>query len=375
MTIKRIAVIGGGASAAILLCHLARDAGAKDLSVDIYDRTGRFGRGIAYSTSDISHLLNVRAANMSVFAEEKDDFLKWLSQNGYDYGPLDFVPRKIFGDYLTDRMNEAANILNVRFVQADKIDAGGYDVSVLATGNVRSIAPPVKGSDVYYADPYHAPYDAIPKDGHVVILGTGLSAADTVLSLQAHDFTGTITMISRKGWLPRKHAAPESCEPWMQGEHIKSPSRMMTAIRAQAKTTLWCAVIDAMRPDMQRIWQGWSEQQRATFMRHGFSLWNIHRHRMAPQVLETIESREDLHIVKDRILRIEGRNVVCTRGAVEDADAIINCLGYRYDEAGREYESATYKIGPARFGPELETTAIPEIRAQAAEIAQLILGV
>ena len=54
-------------------------------------------------------------------------------------------------------------------------------------------------------------------------------------------------------------------------------------------------------------------------------------------------------------------------------EAVINCLGYRYQEEGRKFEP-TEKIGPARFGDLFETTAIPEVRAQAAEIAARILS-
>src|SRR5688572_24345945 len=90
-----IAIIGGGASATLLLAALAKNPAAHGMRIDIYERSiARLGRGIAYSTQHIVHLLNVRAADMSAFSEAKDDFANWAS--GRNFQPTDFVPRKIY---------------------------------------------------------------------------------------------------------------------------------------------------------------------------------------------------------------------------------------------------------------------------------------
>src|ERR1700689_3227283 len=64
-----IGIIGGGLSGALVAIQLLRKATAP-LRVVLIEPRAEVGRGIAYSTSSPSHLLNVRAGNMSIFPEE-----------------------------------------------------------------------------------------------------------------------------------------------------------------------------------------------------------------------------------------------------------------------------------------------------------------
>jgi uncharacterized NAD(P)/FAD-binding protein YdhS len=114
---------------------------------------------------------------------------------------------------------------------------------------------------------------------------------------------------------------------------------------------------------------------REKFMKRFFTVWNVHRHRAAPQIakaIKTLETAGRVEFVKASVDQISPGPTVHGSMGAEKVDAIINCLGYRYQEEGRKYEP-TEKIGPARFGDFFETTAIPEIRAQAAEISARIL--
>ena len=68
----RIAIIGGGASGALTALHLARGLPVGSAEIIVIEPAEEIGRGLAYSTDDPGHLLNVRAANMSAFADQPD---------------------------------------------------------------------------------------------------------------------------------------------------------------------------------------------------------------------------------------------------------------------------------------------------------------
>jgi uncharacterized NAD(P)/FAD-binding protein YdhS len=123
---KRITIIGGGASGTLVAANLLRARGEQLLEINLVERKPAIGRGVAYSTPDDIHLLNVPAAKMTAFPDEPGHFLEWLESQGYDYGPTSFVPRRIFGDYLNDvvRQNLKAKDERVRLniFEDDAID-------------------------------------------------------------------------------------------------------------------------------------------------------------------------------------------------------------------------------------------------------------
>lgn len=391
---KSLAVIGGGASAVLLLAHLAREKKTFDKIV-VFDRAGIFGKGVAYGTTNLSHPLNVRAANMSGYADVKDDLVQWLSRNGHPYDGGDFIPRPVFARYLRDLLDISCAKLPVTFVCEDVLAARAmpfskyeietasarqnFDEVILATGNVRPIAPDVDGAcRVFFKTPYNIDYSQVSKARHVAMIGSGLSCVDAISALEQAGFAGKFTVISRGGYFPRPHAAPQLWE----GGAFPLPARPVATwlkdIRAHVARAVeagmpWQAGIDSLRGHTNPIWQSLTTRQRDIFMRHGLTLWNIHRHRMPPEsaaLIDRLKAAGRLNIVRDRALRIDAKGgIECRHGMVNGADFVINALGYRYDEKGRDYE-VSYKLGPANFGDLFETTAIPEIRAQAHEIAR-----
>lgn len=395
---RRLAIIGGGASAALLLLYLTRHKKASGMQVDIFDRTSRFFRGTAYTTDYALHRLNVRAANMSAFADAPGDFAQWAER--FQYAPEDFAARNIYAKYLEDRLRENVTDMHIRLISEDVLTCRrtndelyalsgttlhyAYPAVVLASGNVRLLQPEVApDASGYFPEPWGMDvFQGLDgADKTIALLGSGLSAVDAIASLKTHDYQGKIIVISRNGWFPRAHAAPSKYTPFLSESDLAlPPSQLMHKIRAEiaraaASGTPWQAVIDALRSVTNPIWQGWSADMRSVFLRRALTAWNVHRHRMAPENAEMIEhyiSEGRLEIVRDKIIRVEGQGRVVCRNGVISADRVINCLGYRYDE-GRDFE-VSYKIGPARFGELFETTAIPEIRTQAAEIAARLMS-
>lgn len=381
MAHRKLAIIGGGAAATLLLAHLARRAGSNALSIDVYDRAGAFGRGIAYSTPHLCHLLNVRAANMSALADDPDDFSRWAAVHGYNAS--DFVPRRLYGDYLCGHLEAAGKNLNATFIKADvtsiphadAYDIGGkvYDLVVQATGNCLPQRPRINSTNIYYDDPWGIEYAAMRDLSHVVLVGSGLSAVDAILALQTHDYQGRITVVSRRALFPNAHVQAAAYPAFLE----TFPATALDALRAvrhEVKRTdaPWQAVIDSLRPFTNGIWQHWPESERTAFMRRLFTYWNIHRHRMAPQIGNTLAALENQGRVMRKaaaVLAVEERGVATSDGFLE-ADGVINCLGYRYQERAM---AVSHMLGPARFGTLFETTAIPEIRTQAAALAAEII--
>lgn len=77
---KRILVIGGGASGTLLTYHLLRSHRSR-VRVTIVESASQLGFGLAYSTRDPGHLLNVRNSNMSALPEDPGHFRRWLARD------------------------------------------------------------------------------------------------------------------------------------------------------------------------------------------------------------------------------------------------------------------------------------------------------
>src|ERR1700754_571625 len=104
---KRITIIGGGATGTLLAVNLIRHADEQSLVINIVEKNERFGLGVAYSTVQDYHVLNVPAGKMGAFPDDVEHFHKWLEAHHYEFKPTDFVPRRIYGEYLKKLFWEA----------------------------------------------------------------------------------------------------------------------------------------------------------------------------------------------------------------------------------------------------------------------------
>jgi uncharacterized NAD(P)/FAD-binding protein YdhS len=303
-----IAVIGGGfsgAATALHLAHLLRDGPP----VTLFERSGRVGPGLAYATVSPSHILNVRAANMSAFPDEPSHFERWLAADAGQPGDRHeteaglFASRRLYARYLCDTF-DAEGGARAHRIPAEIVDCrrdgDGFLLTaaagtqhragavVLATGHV----PPAPAEDPrHVTDPWDANFlTGLNPDVPILIRGTALTMVDVVLMLREAGFTGPITALSRRGALPQAHC---KTEPWpLPALDQQARSSVLGVMRQLRKEVTharhigvnWRAVIDAVRPVTAEIWQGWSLDERRRFLRHARRWWDIHRHRMAPPV-------------------------------------------------------------------------------------------
>jgi len=437
-----VAVIGAGFSGVLTALRLL--VAPEGPTVMLIERGPRFGRGAAYATGSPHHLLNVRATNMSAFVEQPSHFLDWLGEEGHAEDGQVFVTRDRYGRYLQSLLREAASGDGARrlaLVHDDVVSlkqAGEKwalhlgvgrvlkaDAVVLATGNLPPPAPDgldpgLLASPRYVADPWAWDAAETPAAGDILLLGTGLTAVDIALSIDAARPGATITALSRHGLLPRAHA-PAVETAWVEPP-TGSPRQVLARVRAQARED-WRGALDALRPHVQALWRGWSVAERRRFLRHARPWWDVHRHRLAPATAETLaafQAAGAFQVAAGRLsaLRLNGDSAEATwrvRGGGEmqrrSFALVVNCtgpmgdvtrsgdpligsllaaglvrpdacaLGIDVDARSRTIGTdgaaspTLFAVGPITRGQFYEITSVPDIRLQAAECAEAIQGV
>ncbi|MBV9354463.1 MAG: FAD/NAD(P)-binding protein, partial [Chloroflexi bacterium] len=203
-----VAIVGGGASGTLAALQLLRQA-ARPLQVVLCDRGPRESVGAAFSTRDPLHLLNVRAGAMSAFPDAPQDFVAWLAEHREpgesQVEAGQFVARRRYGAYLRDRLRQAASGARpgvtlevvretVARVAPDpprlELRSGRtmpVDRVVLALGNFHPRALPLRGPAGTVRDDPWVPsaLEGLRPAGGVLLVGTGLTMVDAVVSLVA----------------------------------------------------------------------------------------------------------------------------------------------------------------------------------------------
>src|SRR6202020_771593 len=215
-----IAIVGGGASGALMTAHLLKCAGDA-VRVTLIDPREQIGRGLAYATENDSHRLNVRASNMSAFPDDPDHFWRWLRANGHaGEDRFCFVPRLVYGRYLAslieDRLPEPEaapprwlrkNVVGLRehdgsvVLRFSSRETAAFDVAILCCGH-----EPSEDRAAPFVGPWGDPraWNGAP-DSTILILGTGVTMVDAAISLSEAGHRGPIVALSRRGLLPQAH--------------------------------------------------------------------------------------------------------------------------------------------------------------------------
>lgn len=257
--ILKLAVIGGGASAAAVLdailehvaCHV-------NISITVYDPSPHLWCGYAFQPDGEGVLSNVSMGIMSVRANDNEHGIRWLAGHGFDaYTPeITFPPRSVVGQYLKSSANRTINELVAAgsSVTVEKLSVrgldqrhdglwveGGYgthgpfDHAILCPGTSKSYDPYLlSGHPGYIAAPYplSSSLKDVPTEARVAIIGSGLTAVDTVMALRERGHKGPISMVSRNGSLPSVRSAPVRYTPaCLTLDNIASLVRQNGAVR------------------------------------------------------------------------------------------------------------------------------------------------
>jgi uncharacterized NAD(P)/FAD-binding protein YdhS len=442
---ERIGVIGFGFSGLMATANIVRMA-QRPVTVCIIDDEQGFGP--AYNTRNPDHLLNVRAAGMSAFADDPDGFVHWLQGDAAriakaelgienSFSAQDFVPRALYGAYLesiwrdTQAMAVTKN-LHIKLLPCRGVavqagapytlltargDAIAVDAIVLAVGHEPKPVFPEITSPAIIQNPWakDALAGAAQWASPVLLIGSGLTAVDAVLSLRRAGYTGAIIAASRHGLLPQVHGAvPSGMADAGAGEipAVRTLAQMVRLLRGMLQTTGdWRVAVDALRPATQTLWQRLSTPEQKRFLTRLATLWGVHRHRMAPAIGAQIEAE-----IAHGTLRVVGKGIAVREeggrlsaevsGEVVNPSRILNCMGLELNLArsknpllrqllaeGWVEPHATglgvaadpycrawggahpnlFVLGSLLTGQLLESTAVPELRVQAALIARQLV--
>ncbi|MFF0097855.1 FAD/NAD(P)-binding protein [Micromonospora sp. NPDC005257] len=300
----RVLIVGAGlagTATAIRLLQFAREP----IEIVLLERRRDYRyAGVAYHRdgNPWDHVFNIQAGRMSAFREDVHDFVRWANheadRSGWTapWGDFTFVghgpaPRRIYHDYLTDRItgarSEAYPGVDLVETEGEAVDldirAGHVEASIrlcsgdgaghtqtltadhviLATGmelREPAFASQVLGHDAFIRHPYSEEgvrrLLATPPEASVVVVGSVLSAYDSVALLLRQGHTGAIRLVSKSGTMPRaypehhEHGVVQLPAPERLFEPYRDRSDFLARLHAEWEAA--CAAVGAEHPDIHR---------------------------------------------------------------------------------------------------------------------------
>ncbi|MEK7347286.1 MAG: FAD/NAD(P)-binding protein [Candidatus Eisenbacteria bacterium] len=271
-------------------------------------------------------------------------------------------------------------------------------------------------------------FDGVLPDDSVLVLGAHLTMIDVVLTLDRQGHRGGIVAVSPRGLMPLSHGPSDAGYVAIDLDVAPVTARgLLHRVRAEMATEesqggSWRSVADAVRPLVPRLWAAMTAPERTRFIRHVHPYWEIHRHRMAPAIashVDAIKAEGRLRVVAGRVasatahadgfavdVRPRGGSAVTTLRTgwivnatgptvryAEDPTVFLSRLfeggivrpgplGFGLDakpggallDAKGDPHANLFTLGPPLLGSLWETTAVPEIRLQAADLARTLAG-
>ncbi len=372
---QRVAIVGGGAAGALAAAHLLREHRERGaLEIDLIDRTGSFGAGVAYGTQDPLHVLNVPAVRMGGIHGHPEHFHEWLAERGEAVAEEAFLPRGLYATYIRDvlaraereatdarlrrhcgevvsiveHLGAAAAPLELTLADGERVEADRVVLALgpLGAGDPIRVPPELKESGAYVADPWAAgALDEARADRSVLIVGTGLSMVDVALSLCESASGPRVRAVSRHGLVPRRHRRTLTN---LRRFHIPTEAGTIEPIvaaifgqicRVSQQGDDWRDVIDSMRPVSPQLWRSLKLEEKERFLAEFQRLWDVHRFRMAPDVADRFDAlvaAGRIETEADSIVSLEPygdrvRVFLRTPGAHDldevVVDRVINCSG------------------------------------------------
>lgn len=329
-----LAIVGGGFSGTFTAIHLALRL--PDRPVILFEESGDAGPGLAYRRDDPHALLNIPARRMSAWQDDPNHFYHYaLRVLGDGVTPDDFLPRRVYGDYIKDCLTEAQkHCPNLRVDQRAVIDVQTNPDSnvavltlkdqtalmcsrvVLATGNQGSAFASSIWAQHTLPARKASTFGKIKPGDTVLVIGTGLTMIDAVLELERQGNAAEIHAISRNGLVPQPHGnaspvqLPELDE--LPDSNLRRSVRLFrkAIARHAAEGGDWRDVFAALRPATPSLWQEMSEKDRRKFLRFISPFWEVHRHQCSPETYGEFQALIDsgkLGLQRGTIVSVENK--------------------------------------------------------------------
>lgn len=440
LRVDHAVIVGGGFSGVLLAINLLRHGSLKVTLVE--RRADRLAGGLAFGAAHEDHVLNVRAGNMSALPDRPGHFGEWLEAQSLGQ-EASFATRRDYGRYLRAMLDEAREkagdrlaIVHDEVVDLRLSDDGvqamtrsrqpiSADIAVIAPGNLPPhCLPAFAGMDspVYVDDPWARDISkGLNGADSVMLLGSGLTAVDCSLGLDQAGFKGRILALSRRGLMPHRHA-PALPHDKRTERPVGTASQLVAMIRARCAEIGWRNAVDELRPYTQDMWRAADADVRHRFLRHLRPYWDVHRHRIAPQVADRIDgmkAQERLIVQAAKVVaaREDGDGAIVTirprkSAAVEEVPVarVVNCtgplgdlnrtsdpllqnltqrgdiradplaIGIDVDRQCRaiavdgKAQQRLFAVGPMTRGAHWEIVAVPDIRRQLWALAREVTG-
>ncbi len=371
---RTIVIVGGGFCGTVLAANLLRRPPNQPTRLVLVEQRPEIGRGVAYQSGSGPCLLNVPAARMSADSRDPTQFVRFAQRRMGQASGEDYLPRRLYGEYLQELLQQSVQAApsHLRFErvlgQARRIrpldNTASFLVEVLGQGRLRAedvvlasgdpppVCPafsrPVEHEAGYCADPYRE--GALRADTRTMaVIGTGLTAADTIVMAATLNPKITIHAISRHGLFPAVQGggnfpASEMDVLSVLEDAPLSARRILGQFRSVAREVErrggdWRDAITLARYAAPRLWEQLPLVERQRFLRHARVHWDTRRHRLPPAVaarLTELKEAKQLHVHAGRILRIdsegEGLSVRwrprgTTETALKTVEQVANCIG------------------------------------------------
>lgn len=350
-----VAIIGGGFCGCMVAAQLMKQAEGK-LNILLIEKGAVPARGVAYGTLDPFHILNVPANKMGAYPEVPDHFFQWLAEHqnawrhsdptfaGIELTPHSYVPRHLYGFYLSNILSEASLESLEKGVQLDLLHDEAVDIQpnlcntlelilasgekveaqkvILAIGLPTTRTFPSKGAQNSFHTLWSmkrehplqgAHLDYLSKEMTVGIIGTGLTMVDAAVSLFERGFPGKIFAISKEGRLPETHKGeilnldPLTACPLTAKGFLQMLRQEINKRKENGED--WRPIIDKLREQIPIFWSHFSLDERKKVFKWLLPLWNRYRHRMPNSlaaVLQRAVEGKKLEILAGKVIGVEG---------------------------------------------------------------------
>ncbi len=287
------------------------------------------GRGVAYATDDDHHLLNVRASGMGLYADQDEDFVPACFARSRERTRTDFFAAAPFRRLHRSSGSQAHKLGGTKRAVAlpctrwkrcasihrstdNDIFSRRRNLSAcrrrcagsrctIPRATLRTVSASALASGAYELDPWNlSQRTRAPR--RLIVIGTGLTAVDTLLSASTRLPDAELVAVSRHGQLPFVHPVlpiqPFPAQASLNASLLDCDGaapmlrKNRSALR-DAPDIDWRSLIDGMRPINATLWQNLTHAKRRQFLHHARWIWEASRHRVAPRSAETIQQLRD----------------------------------------------------------------------------------